>query len=110
MTVPAIHLAGDTARARRSDALTSHAAADGTASKRPHSWLLIETALSQNQPMTAQEIIQYIRVRLGTWISESRVTTGAKELREAGAIVVDGTRVNPSKYKGTAYRLAEVDQ
>lgn len=110
MTVPAIHPAGDTARARRSDALTSHAAGDGTATKRPHSWLLIERALADKAPQTAQELIHYIRFEIGQWISESRVTTGVKELREAGAIVPCGTRVNPSGYKGTAYRLNdEVD-
>lgn len=110
MTISAIVMAGDTSRARRTDALTSHAAADGTAQKRPHSWLLIERALADQSPQTAQELIQFIRFELGQWISESRVTTGVKELREAGAIVTCDTRVNPSGYKGTAYRLAEEDQ
>lgn len=110
MTVPAILTASDTARARRTDSLNSHAAADGTAQKRPHSWLLIERALADQSPQTAQELIQFIRTRYGQWISESRVTTGVKELREAGAIVTCDTRVNPSGYKGTAYRLNdEVD-
>lgn len=51
MVLPVV-FPGDSARARRTDPLTSHAAADGTAGKRPHSWLLIERALAQNAPMT----------------------------------------------------------
>ena len=107
MTVPGILTNDDTARARLTDPLTSHAAADGTTHKRPHSWLLIERALHDNQPMTAQELVQYIRVRMGVWISESRTTTGVKELRDKGVITPAGTRPNPSGYHGTAYQLTE---
>lgn len=106
MVLPVV-FPGDSARARRTDPLTSHAAADGTANKRPHSWLLIERALAQNAPMTAQEIIQHIRFQLGVWISESRVTTGVSELREMGAIRQDGERRNPSGYAASAWRLTD---
>lgn len=105
-----IVLEDDKPRARPTDALTSHAAADGTAKKREHSWLLIESALAANQPMTAQEIIQFIRTRMGVWISESRVTTAMSELKERGAVVEVGERVNPSHYRARAWALNEEDQ
>ncbi|WP_413354059.1 hypothetical protein [Microbacterium sp. 1P06AB] len=100
----------DTPRARRTDSLTSHAAADGTTKKREHAYLLITKALSSQAPMTAQEIVQYIRTQLGVWISESRVTTSMTELRREELVVTAGTRKNPSGYHGVAYRLTdEVD-
>jgi hypothetical protein len=109
MTLPSIFLNDDAPRARRTDSANSHAAADATTHKREHTWLLIEHALEANGPMTAQETVQYIRVRLGQWVSESRVTTSMKELRERGAISVTGERVNPSGYHATAYRIEEGD-
>lgn len=100
-------LGGSGPRARRTDPLTSHAAADGTGKSRPHSWLLIERALEQSAPMTAQELIRHIRTEMGVWISESRVTTAVSELREMGAIRQDGERRNPSGYAASAWRLTD---
>lgn len=100
----------DTPRARRKDKLTSHAAADGTATKRKDTHRLIEWALENQSPMTAQGIIEFLRQQ-GFWVSESRVTTSMKELRSQGTVEEADTLVNPkSGYKATAYRLTdEVD-
>lgn len=96
----------DTPRARRTDNLNSHAAADGTAKGIETSHLRIERALAAQSPMTAQEIVQYIRIHMG-WVSESRVTTAMGELLRYRTVEIAGTRVNPSGYKATAYRLTD---
>lgn len=107
MSTPSLYLNDDSPRARRSDALTSHAAADGTTARKTHSHLQIERALEANQPMTAQEIIQYIRVQMAEWTSESRVTTAMGELFTLGTVEHAGERQNPSGYMATAWRLVD---
>lgn len=103
-TVPMIGLE-DTARARRTDALTSHAAADGTATEREHSWLQIEHALAAKSPMTAMWIWHYTVFEMGQWVSTSRITTGVTELARQGVIVRAGVMKNPSGYKAQAWTL-----
>ena len=104
-TVPMIGL-DDSPRARLTDPPTSHAAADGTAPKREHSWLMVEHALAAKSPLTAMWIWQYTVFEMGQWVSQSRITTAVAELAEQGVIVKAGVGVNPSGYKAQAWTLA----
>lgn len=51
-----VWLNDDKARARLTDPLTSHQAADGTTGTREHSWLLIERALAANLRLGSKEL------------------------------------------------------
>jgi predicted ArsR family transcriptional regulator len=88
-------------RARRTDPVTSHLAAasmiEGAASQRA----AIVRALKEHGPMTANEMD-----RMHGW-RDATAGRRLSELREAGAVVADGTRLTESGRSASLYRLVK---
>ena len=88
MTVPGIVMEGDTARARRTDPLESHAAAD--AANLTDSQQAVLKALRVHKHLAAFELEQVLPV----W-SPSRIRTALTELQADGLVRTQGTRRTP---------------
>ncbi|MFC7431017.1 MULTISPECIES: hypothetical protein [unclassified Agrococcus] len=117
MTKPAIlsSITGDSARARRTDMVTSHAAADSISSqaledREREVFAILDEA---GRPLTDQEIEQIHdeRVRLlgpDFRHSPSGLRTARKQLTEGGVIEQDGWSRTLSKRDAATWRIAVV--
>lgn len=115
MTTPTIlsTVTGDSPRARRSDPVTSHEAADSISPEALEASEVEVLAILADvgRPMTAEELTKVHHLRAwngtaaGTW-TDQRLRTALKQLRRAGRVVVDGRGKTSTGRSAEALRLA----
>lgn len=95
----------DSPRARRTDPLSSHEAADATA---PHVWESQEAALAilemWGKPVTALQLEEISAAR-GVAFSAARMRSTLSELEEKGLVVRDGFAKPPRGRKRQLWKL-----
>ena len=97
-----IVMAGDSARARFPDPVTSHEAADSTAGSLADSQLLVWSILATHGPLADHELVAKTS---GRW-SASRIRTARHELTEDGVVVDTGIyRLTPSRRRAKVWGL-----
>ena len=104
MTVPQIVMDGDSPRARLTDPVTSHEAADSTAGsvKESQSWVF--TLLDHFGPLADHELVEH---SINTW-SPSRIRTARHELVELGAVTDAGFyRFTPAGRRAKVWQVPE---
>jgi hypothetical protein len=103
---------GDSPRARTTDRLTSHEAADATAPHIAASQAAVRHVLSSAPlagaiPLTDVEIARYA-AELGYRFSDSRLRTARRELEDMGIVESAGTvKPSGSRTRFTVWKLAE---
>lgn len=105
-------ITGDSARARRSDPLTSHEAADrvSAAAREASEREVVAILAAADEPITSESIIRRHAHRVWggqaprEW-PDSRIRTALAQLHEKGVVVHDGWRKNKSGYRAMAWRL-----
>lgn len=103
-TVPTVH-PGDAPRARATDPLTSHAAADLTEDKVAASQRAVLAVLSEAMMPLTEEIAGYLKREF----SPSRVRTARHELEEDGLVMCAGTVKPPGKRAACRTWVAKAD-
>ena len=94
------------ARARLTDPVTSHAAADATDDRVAASQRAVLTILHDAlMPLTDEEIGNYLKGQF----SPSRVRTACRELEEQGLVICDGTVKPPGKRAACRTWIAKAD-
>ena len=104
-TVPPrqIVMEGDNARARLTDPVTSHEAADGTADRVKESQSAVYSLLATLGDLADFELITHLE---GQW-SPSRVRTARHELVELGVVADSGQfRKTPSNFRAKVWQVA----
>lgn len=102
---------GDSPRARRSDPVTSHAAADTvTSAAREASELEVLAILAAGR-MTAEQVIKRHAYRASRGLAarkwtDSRLRTALSQLREKGLIEAAGFGLTETEHRATCWRLA----
>ena len=101
--LPLIGVAGDSPRARRTDPLTSHAAAD--TSNREDSQTVVRAVLTEHGPLADCEILAIARQH-GSQFSEPRLRTARHELVESREVhMVAEERKTPSGRNAKAWDI-----
>ncbi len=103
MTAPQIVMEGDNARARFTDPITSHEAADGTADQVKESQSAVYSLLESLGSMADFELIAHLE---GHW-SPSRVRTARHELVELGVVADSGRfKKTPSNFRAKVWQVS----
>lgn len=103
ISAPQIVMEGDNPRARLSDPITSHEAADGTADQVKESQSAVYSLLASNGAQADFELIKHLE---GQW-SPSRVRTARHELVGLGVVEDSGHfKKTPSNFRAKVWQVA----